>query len=116
MMKTSSSRDQGGLVLKQRGRLRSKWSVAGGEAEVQMDVQFQHYSLSGAGQRSLSTSLPHTTEGVKNAEKLPRVGVKHFLVLEATPQLTFWMQNLNFRMILGATEVATGHFYLFYCC
>ena len=37
------------------------------------------------------------------------VGVKHLLVLEATPQLTFWMQNLNLRKILGASIEFRGN-------
>ena len=38
------------------------------------------------------------------------VCVEHLLGVGSTPELTFWMQNLNFRKILGAAEVATGHF------
>ena len=34
------------------------------------------------------------------------------MALGSTPQLTFWIQNLNnLRKILGAAESATGHFY-----
>ena len=47
----------------------------------QLDVQIslQHSTLSGGGQGSLSTSFPHPTEGVEDAEELPMVGVKHLL-------------------------------------
>ena len=54
---------------------------AGSSRWAQLDVQVgrQQSSLGGGGQGSLSTSSPHSTVGVKNAEKLPMVGVKHLL-------------------------------------
>ena len=54
---------------------------AGCRWRAQLDVQIslQHSTLSGGGQGSLSTSFPHPTEGVEDAEELPMVGVKHLL-------------------------------------
>ena len=50
---------------------------AGCRWRAQLDVQIslQHSTLSGGGQGSLSTSFPHPTEGVEDAEELPMVGV-----------------------------------------
>ena len=66
--------------------MESKQSVAEGEEEVhqgrqQLDVQIslQQSSLGGGGQGCLSASSPHSTEGVKDAEELPMVGVNHLL-------------------------------------
>ena len=82
------------LLMKRR----CTWT--GSSRWVQLDVQIglQHASLSCSGQGGLSTSSPHPTEGVKDAEELPMVGVKHLLSM-GCPQLTFWNQNLNFRKI-----------------
>ena len=54
---------------------------AGCRWRAQLDVQIslQHSTLSGGGQGSLSTSFPHPTEGVEDAEELPMVSVKHLL-------------------------------------
>ena len=52
---------------------------AGSSWWAQLDVQigFQQSSLGGGGQGGLSTSFPHPTEGVEDAEELPMVGVEH---------------------------------------
>ena len=81
---------QGGLVQEQRMTLKSKQSVAEGEEEVHQGRQQlvgpagcpcwpSTVPLGGGGQGSLSTSSPHSTEGVKDAEELPMVGVEHLL-------------------------------------
>ena len=72
-----------------------KWRCtrAGSSRWAQLDVQIglQQPSLSGGGQGSLSTSSPHSTEGVEDAAELPMVGVKHLLV--EVPRLTFLKQK-----------------------
>ena len=63
-------------------RLRRGCTRAGSSWWAQLDVQIslQQSSLSGGGQGCLSTSSPHSTEGVEDAEELPMVGVNHLLV------------------------------------
>ena len=51
-------------------------------AQLDVHVGLQESALGGGGQGSLSTSSPHSTEGVKDATELPIVGVKHLLVEE----------------------------------
>ena len=79
-------------------KVRRRCTWAGSSRWAQLDVQVgrQQSSLGGGGQGGLSTSSPHP--GVKEAEELPMVGVKHLLSM-GCPQLTFWNQNLNFRKI-----------------
>ena len=61
--------------------MRRRCTRAGSSWWAQLDVQigFQQSSLGGGGQGGLSTSFPHPTEGVEDAEELPMVGVKHLL-------------------------------------
>ena len=62
-------------------KVRRRCTRAGSSWWAQLDVQIslQQSSLGGGGQGCLSTSSPHSTEGVKDAEELPMVGVKHLL-------------------------------------
>ena len=62
--------------------MRRRCTRAGSSWWAQLDVQIslQQSSLSGGGQGCLSTSSPHSTEGVEDAEELPMVGVNHLLV------------------------------------
>ena len=61
--------------------MRRRCTRAGSSRWAQLDVQIglQQSSLGGGGQGCLSTSAPHPTEGVEDAEELPMVGVKHLL-------------------------------------
>ena len=61
--------------------MRRRCTRAGSSWWAQLDVQIslQQTSLGGGGQGCLSTSSPHSTEGVEDAEELPMVGVDHLL-------------------------------------
>ena len=56
-------------------------------AQLDVHVGLQLSSLSGGGQGSLSTSSPHPTEFVKDAEELPMVGVEHLLANASTAHI-----------------------------
>ena len=82
MATTSSSRLAWCMSRGRRGspsslslKVRRRCTRAGSSRWAQLDVQIslQQSSLSGGGQGCLSTSLPHSTEGVKD-------GVNHLLV------------------------------------
>ena len=62
--------------------MRRRCTWAGSSRWAQLDVQVgrQQSSLGGGGQGSLSTSSPHSTVRVEDADELPMVGVNHLLV------------------------------------
>lgn len=83
-----ASQLQGGLVpLKSKWLVKRRCTRAGGIRLDQLDIQicFQLSIIRGGGQGSLSTNSPHSTEGVKNTEEFPMIGVKPLLGDEDGP-------------------------------
>ena len=67
---------------------------------------------SGGGQGCLATNSPHSTEGVKNTEEFPMIGVKPLLGDEDGPSAHIFEAKIwTFQKIWRVVEVATDHSY-----